>query len=162
MNKVETRTIRDAMERFMPDTELRLAVVKGNGKDRPDFVAVKVLLPMQSVDKEQLYFFVAKRSTERRFSILIPVESVGIRAVSTALVILQDVLRTYNLILTQEAVIMEQDLALPFHKRMTKMAQAVVAIDGIRRLWKTQLRSNNAEGQDSKSVGNSANDRPSR
>lgn len=166
MNKVELRTIMDAAKRCMGGLPTSMAVVPGDGtREKPDFVAVKATLPFRSIGGKDMYFFISKRNSEKRLSLLIPVESTGILAVDSTLAILQDVLKTYNLILTQEAVIMEQEIALPFHKRMGKMAQALIAIDGIRRLWITQqtnLRSTNAEGQDPQSTGDSPNNRPSR
>lgn len=120
----------------------------------------RVILPFQNQEEKQLYFFITV--SKKRFSLLLPVESAGLIAVKSTLAILQPMLKTYGLILTSEAVIMEVNHKLPLHKRIHNMSQAIINMDGVRRLWKSQLRREDAQGKAVEPTSYSADDRPSR
>ena len=130
MNKREIKVIYDAARRFM--AECAIGNVPGV------LNALRVEMPLLGLDGKPLYFYVAKREN-KRFGLILPTESIGILPVNTTLAMLQNVLRTYNLHLSQEGVIMEDNIAIPLHKRMAAISQAIIAIDGIRRLWKTEF-----------------------
>jgi hypothetical protein len=124
MNKHEIQTIRQEAQRFMKD--MNLSIVED---------AVKLESSFTNVKGESIYLFISKRRSTKKFTLLIPVESTGLLAVNNTLSILQKVLQTYGLILTQEAVIMEES-KLPLHQRIRNMTQALISIDGIIRLWR--------------------------
>lgn len=149
MNKREFNVIKKEAERFMSGLVVEPLTAEES--------AVKVTLPMTGIYDRPLYFFVVKRKAARRFSLILHVESIGINAVEGTLSILQQLLRTYNLILSQEAVIMEENVDRPLHKRMGTMVQVLLGIDAIRRLWIDEHnRRKHAESQDPKSSGNGA------
>ena len=106
--------------------------------------AIMVELPLLGLDGKPLYFYVARRTGNKRFSLLLPTESIGILPINSTLLILQQILRGYGLLLSQEAVILEENIGIALHKRMSTMAQAAIAIDGIRRLWKTEFDKRNS------------------
>jgi hypothetical protein len=126
MNKHEIQTIRQEAQRFMKDISL---VIEDS--------AIRLVLPFLNSQSEEMYFFVVKRKESKKFSLLIPVQSVGILAIESTLALLQPVLKTYGLLLSQDAVIMEES-KLSLHKRIGNVAQALIAIDGVRRLWKVE------------------------
>lgn len=156
VNNRELRTVKEATERSVRGTKL-VPVVEEN--------AVRLELPFYNIEKESLYFFIARRPKQRRFTLLIPVESTGLLAVNDTLIRLQPMLKGYGLMLTQDAVIMEENVALPLHTRILNMSQALAAIDGVRRLWKVEYetrRRNATESETAKSVGHSADNSSSR
>ncbi len=127
MNKHELRTIDQEAQRFMKD--IKITEVESSAK---------LELPFTNSSGDNLYIFITKRSKARKFTLLIPVESTGLFATNPTLLLLQPMLKTYNLLLTQEAVIMEES-NLPLHQRIRNLTQAVVGIDGVRRLWKAEF-----------------------
>lgn len=153
MNKKEIRTVNQEAQRFMKDTKLVLV---------EEVDSVKLELSFSDPKSQALYLFVAKRKGEKTFSLMLPVESVGMIAVDETLVRLQPLLKTYGLILTQEAVIIEENTKLPLHKRIRNMSQALVAVDGIRRLWKVEFdrrtEANAIESKNTKPTSNTSND----
>lgn len=154
MNKHEVKTVKQEAQRFSKDVTVIAA----------DEGALKLELPFLNVELRPLYFFAAKRKGSKKFSLLIPVESTGLLAVNSTLVRLQPILKTYGLLISQEAVIMEES-NLPLNKRISNFSQALIAIDGIRRLWKAEYEIRRQDGTESeavKSTSNSTNDRPSR
>lgn len=153
MNGHEIRTIRQEAERFAKEVKVC---------DIGEEDSVKIELPYLNEEGEILYFFVAKRKNSKKFIMIMPVLSTGIITIPSTLALLQPLLGTYGLILTQDAVIIEES-GLSLNKRFRNMAQAIVSIDGIRRMWKTiQERSNAAKSKDSESISNSTNDSSSR
>lgn len=140
MNPKEVKTIREAADRFMKHTTVwRVEGVPNS---------VRVELPFPGIDQKPLYFFVIKRKDTRRFSLILHTESIGIFSTQDTLARLQAILITYGLLLSEDAVIMEENIKIPLHQRIANVAQAIIGIDGIRRLWKTELnRRTNAESQ---------------
>lgn len=136
MNGQAIRAVRDACKRFMPSLKV-VEVVEETS-------TLRVIVS----ENPNLYFFIGKRKADGRFSLLIPVESAGITADSMTLVRLQPLLKTYGLLLSQEAVIMEENIKLPLHERVGIMVWALISLDGIRRLWHEELkRMKNAESK---------------
>ena len=154
MNKREMRVILQEAARAMPGSTVHEVEGVSN--------SVRVKTPFVGLDGEFLYFYVFKRAQNNRFSMMLPTESIGILPVITTMAILQKILRTYGLLLSQEAAIIEENVALPLHKRMAIISQALVGIDGIRRLWKVEFdrRTNASEsetsGQSSKPADSSS------
>ena len=137
MNKREMHVVQNEATRFMYGSKMLGVADVSN--------SVRVEIPLLGFDGKPLYFYVVRRAKDGRFSLILPTESIGILPIDTTLSILQKILKTYGLLLSQEAVIMEENIAISLHKRMATMAQAIIAIDGIRRLWKTESdRRNNA------------------
>lgn len=153
MNPKEIKTIREAADRFMKHTTVWRVEGVSN--------SVRVELPFSGVDQKPLYFFIIKRKETRRFSLILHVESIGISSVKDTLAILQGILTTYGLLLSTDAVIMEENIKIPLHQRIANVAQAIIGIDGIRRMWKIEFnrRTQNAEseiaGQESHSTHSS-------
>lgn len=152
MNKKEIRTIDQEAQRFMKDTKL-------TPTEEDD--CVRLDLTFSDPKSQALYLFVSKRKKDKRFTLMIPVQSTGIIAATETLALLQPLLKTYGLILTQQAVITEESINLPLHKRIRNMSQALVAIDGIRRLWnvaKEAVQEGNiaTKSQDIKSISHAA------
>lgn len=147
MNKHEISTIRQEAQRF----------TKGITVVEFDLDSVKLELPYINADKEPLYFFVTKRKGMKKFSLLVPVASVGLYASNNTLSLLQPFLKTYGLLLSQDATIMEES-TLPLNQRFRNLAQAIIGIDGIRRLWKVENDRRNIaiKSQDIESVSNPA------
>lgn len=141
MTKKEIRTVKQEAERFMKGIIFFEA--------EPD--GLRLNLPFKDKRDVNIYFYVAKRKGSKKFSLLMPVESTGLLAVNSTLALLQPVLTTYGLLLSQTAVIMEES-SLSLHIRIQNMAQALIAIDGICRLWQAEndRRTNAAQSQDSK------------
>lgn len=153
MNKHEEKTVKQESQRFSKDIVITQAGAH----------SLKLELPFMSVDLKPLYFFVSKRKDSKKFSLLIPVESTGLVAVNDTLARLQPMLETYGLLLSQEAVIMEES-HISLHKRISNMTQALIAIDGIRRLWKVEYETRRidvTESKGSQSTSHSPDDRPS-
>lgn len=148
MNKHEIQTIKQEAQRFTKGIKIIPA----------DESAIKLELPYTNEGGEALYFFVAKRKGAKKFSLLVPVVSVGLVDLPSTLAILQPFLKTYGLLLSQEATIMEES-NLPLNVRFKNMAQTVIGIDGICRLWKVQYgRQNASESKDPQPTSNSSND----
>lgn len=147
MNKHEIQTIRQESQRFMKD--IKLTEVEGS---------VRLDLSFSDPQSNTLYLFVAKRKGNRSFSLLIPVQSTGILTVQSTLAMLQPLLKTYGLIISQDAVIMEENTKLSLNKRIRNMTQALIALDGIKRLWKVEFnrRQNASESQVVEPTSNSA------
>lgn len=136
MNGQAIRAVRDACKRFMPS--LKIYEVQ----DEPNTLRIEIS------PTPNLYFFIGKRKADGRFSLLVPVESAGLNAVSSTLVRLQPLLRTYGLLLSQDAVIMEENIKLPLDQRIGIMTWALIGLDGIRRLWHEESkRITNAQSQ---------------
>lgn len=149
MNSKELKTIREAASYFMRGTLVQPIEGVSN--------SARIELPLLSIDKKPLYFFIIKRKDTRRFSLILHVESIGILPVADTLSRLQSILTTYSLLLSQDAIIMEENIKIPLHQRIANVAQAVIAVDGIRRLWKTELiRRTHAESQVARQDGHSA------
>ena len=141
MTKKEIRTVKQEAERFMKGIIFFEA--------EPD--GLRLNLPFKDKRDVNIYFYVAKRKGSKKFSLLMPVESTGLLAANSTLALLQPVLATYGLLLSQTAVIMEESF-LSLHIRIRNMAQALIAIDGICRLWQAEndRRTNASQSQDSK------------
>lgn len=135
MNKQDERAVREACKRFMPP--LTLVEVPEESS------TLKIVLSVNP----NLYFFVGKRKADGRFSLLIPVESIGFHAQPETLSRLQALLRTYGLLLSQDAVIMEENIKLPLDQRIGVMVWALIGLDGIRRLWQEESKRTNAQGK---------------
>src|SRR5208337_394947 len=127
MTKKEIRTVKQEAERFMKGIIFFEA--------EPD--GLRLNLPFKDKRDVNIYFYVAKRKGSKKFSLLMPVESTGLLAANSTLALLQPVLATYGLLLSQTAVIMEESF-LSLHIRIRNMAQALIAIDGICRLWQAE------------------------
>ena len=151
MNKHEIRTVKQEAQRF----------TKGINVTEIDACVLKVELPYTNQTGKNLYFYVTKRKGEKKFSIMTTVDSVGLSTLNSTLTRLQPLLKTYGLILTQDHIILEESV-IPLNQRFKNMAQAVIGIDGIRRLWKVEYysyRSINAIiSEDTKSISNAANE----
>ena len=153
MNQEELKSVIAEVREFMKD-----AFVSGVEGE-----AAKVYLPYTNQQGDALYFFIGKRVGRNNFSLLIPVESIGLIAVNDTLVRLQAMLQTYGLQLTQEAIICDEHYNHPMQTRLRDMTHAILGIDGIRRLWKTEYdRRPDAESEDSKSLSNKTQPSPSR
>ena len=141
MTKKEIRTVKQEAERFMKGIIFFEA--------EPD--GLRLNLPFKDQRDVNIYFYVAKRKGSKKFSLLMPVESTGLQAVNSTLALLQPILKTYGLLLSQTAVIMEES-TLSLHVRIQNMAQGLIAVDGIRRVWTVEhnRRENAAQSQDSK------------
>lgn len=140
MNNKEVKTIREAALEFMKKATVTLVADVSN--------TVRIELPVLGNDKKPLYMFVIKRKDSRRFSIIAHTESVGILPGNETLNILQAMLDSYGLLLSPEAVIMEENVKIPLHQRIGTMAQALIGVDGVRRLWKSEsLRRPNVTSQ---------------
>ena len=151
MNKRDIRVVREAAKRFMAD----LAVYEVQDIAS----ALKIEIP----NSTPLYFFIIKRAKDGRFSLIIPVESAGLIAVDSTLTRLQPLLKSYNLILSSDRVIMEENIKIPLHERIGIMVRALIALDGVRRLWQVEAdRRSDAESKVIESAGNGTNNRPSR
>lgn len=151
MNRKEEQTVKQEALRYSKDVCITPAGENG----------VKVEIPYMNLEQRPIYFFVVKRKDSKRFSLLLPVASAGIHPVNSTLALLQPFLRSYGLLLSQEAVIMEESHH-SLHFRIKTFAQALLGIDGIRRLWDEESKRINAESKTAESTGDSANDRPSR
>lgn len=127
MNEREIKTVKQEAARFSKDIFVTVAGSTG----------VKLELPYYNAALSPLYFFVVKRKGAKKFSLLLPVESIGVLPVDGTLSILQELLKTYQVLVSQEADIMEEN-DYPLHTRIKIMTQALVAIDGIRRLWQVE------------------------
>ena len=155
MTSKELRVIRQEAQRAIGSTKVETVPEQLN--------AARVFLPMKSASGGPIYFFVVKRLKARKFSLILHVDSIGILAVDTTLVLLQEVLQGYGLLLSQDAVIMEENTAVPLSERMRTMAQALIGIDGIRRLWQVQHdRRVHAEGKNPEPAGDATNNSASR
>lgn len=155
MNNKEIRTIEQEAHRFSKDI---LVITAGQ-------VGVKLELPFMSAEQTPLYFFVEKRKGAKKFSLMMPVESTGLIAVSSTLVLLQPLFRTYGLLITQDAIIIEEEDHLSLHLRIKNMTQAIISIDGIRRLWIAEhdrRTKNNVKSEAVKPASYGSDDRPSR
>lgn len=126
MNKKEVHTIVQEAQRFMKDVSV-------SPTEEDD--CMKVELTFSDPKSHLLYLFVAKRKKDKRFTVMMPVGSTGLLATNQTLSLLQPLLKSYGLILTQDAVIVEENINLALHKRIRNMSQALVAVDGICRLW---------------------------
>jgi len=155
LNAREKRTIKQEAERFMKGIVI---------KDAAEPSAVILELPMLDAKKNPIRFFIGKRPKAKKFSLLVPIESVGLLAVNSTLAKIQPVLKTYGLILSQTAVILEENHTLPLHKRIGNITQAIIGIDGLVRLWNSEFRRNPDafESKDSKSVSDRPNNCTSR
>jgi len=145
MNKHEIRTVKQEAERFAKGITLI------EEKD-----ALKLELPYSSYEGVPLYFYILKRKGDKKFTLAIPVESTGVVKFETTLAILQPVLRTYGLIITQDAIIIEET-SIPLNQRLKNMAQAMIGIDSMRRFCKadSERRGTNAtESTDIESTSN--------
>lgn len=140
MNRVEIKTIRDAAQLFMKHATASPVIDVSN--------CIKIELPFLGYDQKPLHMFVIKRKDSRRFSIIVHIEASGILSTRDSMAILQPVLKTYGLLLSAEAVIMEENIDIPLHRRISAMAQALIGLDGLRRLWQSESnRSSNAASE---------------
>lgn len=150
MTSRELKTIKQECERVIGGVTIREVPEQLN--------AVMVTLPMSSSSGEYIYFFIVKRLKARKFSLILHVESIGISAIDSTLSTLQNILKSYGLLLSQDAVIMEEDTSISLSKRIRAMSQALIGIDGIRRLWKVENnRRNDVIREDTGSTGNDTN-----
>lgn len=138
MNKHELQTVRQEAQRYSKDAKVELI---------KDLEAAKISLPYELHGIGSLYFFIAKKKNSKKFMLMLPVESAGLMAVAETMSRLQPLLTTYGLIITAESVILE-DSTKPLNQRIRLMTQALLGIDGIRRLWKSEYKrsSNGIEG----------------
>src|SRR5208337_1047416 len=160
VNKRELKTVRDAANRFMPG--LKVVEVP----ESPNTVRIDIPLLKPSRMYSKMYFFIGRRKKDGRFRLLIPVESTGLLAVDNTLSRLQPLLKEYGLMLTQDAVIMEENISVPLDERIGNMTRAILVIDGIRNLWQIEYDrkedSHGTESEETKPVSNNTNNRPSR
>jgi hypothetical protein len=157
VNKRELKTIREAAARFMPSLKVEEVTEFSNS------VRMDIPSPKSSKMYSRTYFFIGRRKKDGRFKLLVPVESIGLLAVNNTLARLQPLLCEYGLMLTQDAVIMEENISIPLEERIGNMTRAIIAIDGIRKLWQLEYdRSYNVKSEETKPISNSPNDRPSR
>lgn len=126
MNNKELKVIREAAKMFIPKCIVTLVDIIPN--------SVKIELPILDATGTPMYMFIIKRQGSRRFSLIIPIDSIGIIPVDNTLALLQALLRTYNLQLANK-VIMEENYKTSLHKRIGAMAQALIGIDGVKRMW---------------------------
>jgi hypothetical protein len=124
MNRHEIKTIRQEALRFLKDIKII-----------PVEESIKLELPFTSSTGAAMYMFVGKPKNSKKFILLLPAESAGLRAVDSTSSILQKIAATYNVILTQE-VVLREETQLPLHQRIRNMTQLLIGIDGIVRLWK--------------------------
>jgi hypothetical protein len=151
VNSKEIRAVRDASKRFMP------SLVVDEVPDLPNSLRITV-----SVDPS-IYFFVGRRGSDGRFYFLLPIQSAGLIPSTSTLERLQPLLKSYGLLLSQEAVIIEENIKIPLHERIGKMVWALIALDGVRRLWKVEAdRRENVKSEDTEPVGHNPNNSSSR
>lgn len=124
MDKHDLRTIIQESKRFLKD----IKVTKEEN-------VYKLELPFVDLKGKPLYFFINKHNETKKFMLMMPVESAGILATQSSLAILQKVAATFTVMLTQDAVLVE-NTKLSLHIRIQNMTHLLLAIDGIKRLWK--------------------------
>lgn len=151
MNPKEIKTVKEAAERFMKDISVEVVPTVSN--------SVLVQLPLLGLDGLKLHFFIIKRKETRRFSLIFHTTSFNILPITETLEVLQDLLHTYGLLLSQDGIIMEENIKIPLHKRIAVLSQALIGIDSLRRLLQVGniRRTQDAESKEVGSQGRSAN-----
>lgn len=115
------------------------SVIHGTkGQFNKETQSLQVELPFNRGTANPLYYFIIKRSRNKHVSLILPSISMGILPTPSTLSILQKLLTSYGISLLEEGIIAEENYNKPLNVRLAAMAQALLGIDGVVRLWNSR------------------------
>src|SRR6266404_8471239 len=98
MNRHELQTIKQEAQRFTKGIKITEAAAD----------ALRLELPYVNAESEGLYFFVVKQGGSKKFVLVLPAVSVKIITDGITLSLLQPLLKTYGIQLSQDAIMTER------------------------------------------------------